>query len=66
MLNELGHALTKLTWAEMDEISVYIADYVNGFIKNGEEIGPRLISDMLVEIGDGILKDAKAKSGETQ
>ena len=62
MLYVLGDALTKLTWAEMNKVSCYLVDATNNQARNGEDVDPHFVSDLLVEIGESIVKEVEAEA----
>ena len=64
MLYDLGKALTKLTWSEMNKVAVHIADSTNNHAKNGEDVDPHFVSDLLVEIGESIVEEAELDAAE--
>jgi len=57
MIYSLGNTLTKLTWSEMNKLSVFLADSTNNHCKNGDTADPYFFSELLVEIGQGLIKE---------
>jgi hypothetical protein len=62
MFYEFGIALTKLTWFEMNKVATHIAEATNGHAQNGENVDPHFVSDLLLEIGEGIVKETECKA----
>lgn len=58
---EYAEAVQKLTWSEMDRLATYMADAICMGAKEGVEIEPRYISQLIVDAADGIAKEAAAE-----
>lgn len=57
MIYSLGNTLTKLTWSEMNKLSVCLADSTNNHFRNEEIVDPYFFSELLVEIGQNLIKE---------